>query len=82
MSRIVIISNRLPVTIQQNGEGLSYSPSAGGLATGLNSLDDSLERVWVGWPGEEIVDPSTQSQVLEDLFKRGMVPVFLSKKEI
>ena len=82
MSRIVIISNRLPITIQQNGNGLSYKPSAGGLATGLNSLDRSLERVWVGWPGEEITTLEVQAQVREELTKDGLIPVFLSKKEI
>lgn len=82
MSRIIIISNRLPITIQQKAEGWSFVPSAGGLATGLMSLGDSMERIWVGWPGEEIVSPLAQVAVQEDLWKDGLVPVFLSKKEI
>ncbi|AEE51728.1 bifunctional alpha,alpha-trehalose-phosphate synthase (UDP-forming)/trehalose-phosphatase [Haliscomenobacter hydrossis] len=82
MGRIIIVSNRLPITIHQNGTGFSYRSSAGGLATGLNSMDRSLERVWVGWPGEEITLPAIQEQVLEDLIQDGLVPVFLSKKEI
>ncbi len=33
---------------------MHFKPSAGGLATGLNSLDSSLNRLWIGWPGLSI----------------------------
>lgn len=82
MPRLVIISNRLPVTINRKDGELHYHPSAGGLATGLNSLDPSLERIWIGWPGEEVTDPQEQEVIRKDLIEDGLVPVFLTQEEI
>ena len=60
--RIVIVSNRLPFTVVQDGEGIQFSESVGGLATGLrtlltseqSSLFRNSELLWVGWPGSTI----------------------------
>lgn len=83
MPRLVIISNRLPITINREEDGeLHYHPSAGGLATGLNSLDQSLERVWIGWPGQEVTVPEEQEEIRRDLAEQGLVPVFLTQNEI
>ncbi len=82
MPRLIIISNRLPVTIDKKKGELFYYPSAGGLATGLNSLDTKLERLWIGWPGQEINDLKEQEKVTNDLREEGLIPVFLSQKEI
>lgn len=82
MSRIVIISNRLPVTIQKEEGNLIYHPSAGGLATGLNSLDGSWERIWIGWPGQEIEEAWEREAVRRNLSRDGLFPVFLSGEEI
>jgi trehalose 6-phosphate synthase/phosphatase len=49
--KIIIVSNRLPVTILKSDSGLAYRPSTGGLATGLSSLREEFETVWIGWPG-------------------------------
>lgn len=82
MPRLVIVSNRLPVTIDKREGELIYYPSAGGLATGLNSLDDSMNKIWIGWPGREIKKEKEQQAVKEDLLRDGLVPVFLSKEDI
>lgn len=83
MSRLVIISNRLPITItQKKGGELDYQPSAGGLATGLNSLSDSINRLWIGWPGIDIRSSEKKEKVRQDLDRHDLAPVFLSKKEI
>ncbi len=81
MSRIVIISNRLPITIKKERNELIYYPSAGGLATGLNSLDSSLDKIWIGWPGQ-IEQEQEQRAVQNDLKKRGLVPVFLTTEDV
>ena len=49
--KVIIVSNRLPVTVCRNESGLDYRQSAGGLATALSSLQLEFETVWVGWPG-------------------------------
>lgn len=82
MSRLVIISNRLPVTIKKEAGDLIYHPSAGGLATGLNSLDSSFEKIWIGWPGQDIKDEWERETVRRDLEKDGLYPVFLSQEQI
>lgn len=82
MSRLIIVSNRLPVTINKQEGELIYHPSAGGLATGLNSLDDSTDKLWVGWPGREVRDLWEQKAIRRDLESQHLYPVFLSKKEI
>ncbi|MBT8218983.1 MAG: bifunctional alpha,alpha-trehalose-phosphate synthase (UDP-forming)/trehalose-phosphatase [Bacteroidia bacterium] len=81
MGRLVIISNRLPLTIEKVDDGYIYHPSSGGLATGLASLDDSLEKIWIGWPGP-ILEEGDQQQIIADLNQKGLVPVFLSAQEI
>jgi trehalose 6-phosphate synthase/phosphatase len=82
MSRLVIISNRLPVTIKKEAGDLIYHPSAGGLATGLNSLDESFEKIWIGWPGQDIKDEWERETVRQDLKKDGLFPVFLTQEQI
>ena len=82
MGKLIIVSNRLPVTIDRADGELIYFPSAGGLATGLNSLDDSLDRKWVGWPGKAIHDDWEREAIRTDLKDDGLVPVFLTEEEI
>ncbi len=82
MSRLVIISNRLPVTINRSAGELHYHPSAGGLATGLNSLDASYNKLWIGWPGVDITDEWERESVRKDLADQKLAPVFLTPREI
>ncbi len=82
MSRLIIISNRLPITVDKKDGDLFFHPSAGGLATGLNSLDKSMDRLWIGWPGSNIENPQEQVNLEEELEQKNLVPVFLSQKEV
>lgn len=82
MSRLVIISNRLPVTVERQAKKLHYYPSAGGLATGLNSLDNTYDKLWVGWPGIQSANRQEQATIASDLAEQQLVPVFLSAEEI
>ncbi len=82
MGRLVILSNRLPVTIDKKDGALFFHPSAGGLATGLNSLKDHYERIWIGWPGTIPNSKEESQRVEKNLKKDGLIPVFLTKNEI
>lgn len=82
MARIIIVSNRLPITIDKKEGELIYHPSAGGLATGLNSLDDSIEKIWIGWPGTIVNDPNDRDYIHSQFEKDGMVPVFMTQEEV
>jgi len=76
-NRIVIVSNRLPVSVKKTAKGLSYHPSAGGLATGLRSMQETSDTLWVGWPGPVAKDD--REEVKHTLQKEyGCLPVFLS----
>ena len=68
--RLIIVSNRLPFTVEQKNGELRFKESAGGVATGLKSLLDTMppllslkpDYLWVGWPGGTINDQQ-QSEV-------------------
>ena len=81
MGKTIIISNRLPVKIEQENNELVYKASEGGLATGLNSVFKQGNNLWVGWPGLAI-EKSKEQEVDSNLIKQHMKPVFLSSEEI
>ncbi len=51
MSRLVIVSNRLPITLSRKEGKFQIESSAGGLATGLGSIHRAKDSLWVGWCG-------------------------------
>lgn len=52
MPKTILVSNRLATSVSREADGsFSFTPSVGGLATGLSSLHDETETVWVGWSG-------------------------------
>ena len=52
MSRLLIVSNRLPINVVKRGKTFRFQPTVGGLATGLSSVfQKSDKNVWIGWPG-------------------------------
>jgi trehalose 6-phosphate synthase/phosphatase len=83
MSRLLIISNRLPVSIARSEGELVISPSVGGLATGLASFYRTRECLWIGWPGLSAEDCSLdeQANIRKRLGELQCAPVFLSRKD-
>jgi len=79
--KTIIVSNRLPVKIQEKDGVYSSSASEGGLATGLGSVYQEGENVWIGWPGTEIV-PDRQEEITAQLAELSLLPVFLSQEDI
>lgn len=75
-SRILIVANRLPVSIKRTDTGLAYIPSSGGLATGLRSLQGEMDTCWIGWPGHVSKDHKVEVErhLVDD---HGAHPVFL-----
>jgi trehalose 6-phosphate synthase/phosphatase len=81
--RIIVVANRLPVTVAQTEEGLAYKASPGGLVTALSSLAGKYEQVWIGWPGEldlELIDQEEVKTKLKTDFNS--IPVFLTKPQL
>ena len=83
MKRLLLVSNRLPVTVQRRKGSLHYEPSIGGLSTGLGSFYKSHDAIWIGWPGidrRKIV--GKEKEITANLLSESCYPVFLSQRDI
>jgi len=78
----LIISNRLPVKIERKKSKLKFTPSEGGLATGLGSFYKENGSWWIGWAGIIPKNESEELIIREELKKLNLIPVFLTEKEI
>jgi trehalose 6-phosphate synthase/phosphatase len=84
MPRVVIVSNRLPVSVKKVDGKLEFSPSAGGLATGLSSFATTGANRWIGWPGiasDDLTD-GERKHITVELRKHHCYPVFLTQKQL
>lgn len=83
MSRLVIVANRLPITVRNQDGRAVVSPSTGGLATGLRAPHQDGDGLWFGWPGDlaNLPDEARQ-QVLADLQAARLVPMELTAEEV
>ena len=64
--RLIMVSNRLPVSIKKNestGE-YEFALSSGGLVTALAGIRNDVPFIWIGWLGVEIPF-AEQAQVRE-----------------
>ncbi|GMG22840.1 unnamed protein product [Aspergillus oryzae] len=67
-SRLLLISNRLPITIKRSEDGkYDFSMSSGGLVSGLSGLSKSTTFQWYGWPGLEV--PEEEIPVVKQRLK-------------
>lgn len=83
MSRLIIVSNRLPLTIKGDRGQISIIKSAGGLATGMRGPHEQLDSLWIGWPGDvSRFDANQLVQVEKHLADSRAVPLYLSQSEI
>jgi trehalose 6-phosphate synthase/phosphatase len=65
MGRLILVSNRLPVTIQDDPSGQKVTRSSGGLVSGLDPLHLKGDGIWIGYPG---TDPDeSASKVLAEM---------------
>lgn len=81
--RLVIVSNRLPVSVKKDGGRWKVAPSAGGLVTALGPVLRNRGGKWIGWPGVE------HSAEVERVLERetagigyDLVPVSLDQDEV
>jgi trehalose 6-phosphate synthase/phosphatase len=82
MGKTIIVSNRLPVSIERKNNKLIYTSSAGGLATGLGSIYKNGDNLWIGWPGLYISEKNEREEIRSGLKKENMAPVFLTESDI
>ncbi len=80
--RLVVISNRLPVTFEKSDGSYKLAPTAGGLVTALSPIMRQIESCWIGWTGTDC-DPNLELQ-LRGVSSHGrcrLVPVFFTEEE-
>jgi trehalose 6-phosphate synthase/phosphatase len=84
MPRLIVVSNRLPVSITKYSGEVHLAHSAGGVATGLSSLYGSYESVWIGWPGitSEKLTAEEKNEITAKLADENCLPIFLSQKQL
>ncbi len=83
MSRLLLVSNRLPVTVKAEKDQVSVVRSAGGLATGLSRPHERSGGVWIGWPGDvSRLSGAQKAQVESQLSALRCVPLYLSASEV
>ncbi len=83
MGRLILVSNRLPVTVATAGGRVSVERSVGGLATALRKPHERTAGLWVGWPGPcEGLDAASLAALEQRLAGMGAVPVHLSAVEV
>ena len=83
MARLIVVSNRLPVTVAVSHGTATVKPSMGGLATGLRGPFERSQGLWIGWPGElSRLAPPAREAVLAELSQLRALPVELSADEV
>ncbi|MCK5434188.1 MAG: trehalose-6-phosphate synthase [Dehalococcoidales bacterium] len=82
MQRLLIVSNRLPITIQEKKGDLHIEPSVGGLATGLRSWYKSSPSIWIGWAGIGRKNIKRETDIMAKLVAENCHPVPLSQPDV
>lgn len=62
-TRLVAVSNRLPISIKREGNNLTVRPGSGGLITAMAPVLRNRGGLWIGWPGSE-GDPIPEEMML------------------
>src|SRR3989454_1040531 len=76
---LLLVSNRLPISLRRIGNRLDVQPNPGGVSAGLAAFCREYKARWFGWPGEVL--PSETGEVAARLEKDfDCRPVFLPRK--
>lgn len=78
--RLVVASNRLPITVKREGEdAFTYKKTSGGLVTGIESLSKHMAFVWIGNISEDSLTAKDRTTITKDCWAQfRSVPVFIS----
>ncbi len=84
MKKTILVSNRLPFEVKSADGSPEIVPSVGGLATGLKSIHESGDSIWIGWTGlpADKTYPDIESAVARESITRHCVPVPLTARDI
>ena len=81
---LIVVSNRLPISVSKIDGKLIFESSQGGLATAMSSLGKMHDYIWIGWPGidSEQLTVDDKKAIRKELERHNCYPVFLSTKQI
>jgi trehalose 6-phosphate synthase/phosphatase len=83
LGKLILVSNRAPVTVRFEGRQIRLDRSAGGLVAGLSGPHEESEGTWIGWPGElPRLNQAQRADLEAELAKLRVVPVFLSRRDV
>ena len=83
MARLILVSNRLPVTVKVDRGEVVVARSGGGLAAGLRGPHESSQGLWIGWPGDlSRMSDEQRAEVERHLCDLRCVPVVLTPSEV
>lgn len=81
--QLIVVSNRLPLTVSTKRDAVVVRHSVGGLATGLRDPHERLGGTWVGWPGRvDQLPPEARDEVARRLEAEHLIPVTLTEREV
>jgi len=63
-ARIIVVSNRLPLTLKKTEHGWDTTRSSGGLASAMNPLLGKTGGEWIGWAGDGGGENSQKRQTI------------------
>lgn len=78
--RLIVVSNRLPVSVKKVDGTFQSTVSSSGLVTSLSGLAESTSFSWFGWPGIEVNDPQDREKVSNSLAEHNAFGTFLDNK--
>lgn len=78
--RLIVVSNRLPMSVALQQGSFVLQASSGGLVTALRAVFREYDGHWIGWTGTEY-SPEVEQLFLEAQQPFQMTPVFLSAEE-
>ncbi len=85
MQRLIIVSNRLPVSVEKRAGNVAVKASVGGVATGLGAFHAAHDSLWVGWAevAEARLSAGERERIRTELAERHRcVPVFLTAADV
>jgi trehalose 6-phosphate synthase/phosphatase len=84
MNRLLIVSNRMPISVTKREGSLRFQTSAGGVATGLSSFYKAYQSRWIGWPGiaSRQLNDKEKKEIIERLNEENCHPVFLTQMQL
>lgn len=79
--KLLVISNRLPLTIKKGKNGFEYTRTSGGLVTGLKSINDKIRFKWLGNISGAELNEEEKDVIKRDCWEKfHSIPVFIDSE--